>query len=214
MKAVVDKTIPITNKVYILIILGELTCILVTIACILLSLIFVLKKNIAILQKVSIIGVLSVIFSLFVIVITMFTGFQVPNCSDPECNYQGITSLDWSNVQLFGEGGFRGFADQIQGLASLIFCYMNHQLVYPLLNDLTNPTKKRIDKIFFRVHATEIVTYLLLGLSGYLLLVEHPSRKINPIVLASIVTIPMSIVKTLMAISIFFAIPLNLFPAR
>lgn len=52
-------------------------------------------------------------------------------------------------------------------------------------------------------------------MSGYILLVEHvPERKINAVVLASIVTSPMSLGKLFMVISLFFAIPLNLFPAR
>lgn len=52
-------------------------------------------------------------------------------------------------------------------------------------------------------------------MSGYILLVEHvPERQINAVVLASIVTSPMSLGKLFMVISLFFAIPLNLFPAR
>ncbi len=139
----------------------------------------------------------------------------MPDCKDLECNYQGITHLDWSTVKLFGAGGFTGFSDQIQGLASLIFCYVNHQLVFPLIHDLKNPTKKRMDKIFFRVHFTEIVSYALIGLAGYLLLVEHAeTRPINAIVIASIVTTPVSIAKLLLVLSIFFSVPLNLYPAR
>lgn len=94
------------------------------------------------------------LFNVCVIAITMFTGFQVPNCKETECDYQGITHLDWSKVRIFGVGGLEGFSDQMQGLASLIFCFVNHQLLFPLIYDLKNPTKKRMDKIFFRVHVT------------------------------------------------------------
>jgi amino acid permease len=62
---------------------------------------------------------------------------------------------------------------QVQGMASIIFCYVNHQLVFPLMFDLKNPTKKRINKIFNRVHITEIIIYTLVGMCGYLLLAEH-----------------------------------------
>lgn len=87
--------------------------------------------------------------------------------------------------------------------------------MFPLIHDLKNPTKKRMDKIFFRVHFTEIVSYALIGLAGYLLLVEHAeTRPINAIVIASIVTTPVSIAKLLLVLSIFFSVPLNLYPAR
>jgi amino acid permease len=139
----------------------------------------------------------------------------VPDCKDVECDYHGITHLDWDKVVLFGKGGLEGASYQFQGIASLIFCYVNHQLLFPLIHDLKNPTKKRMDKIFFRVHFTEIVSYMLVGLAGYLLLVEHvDKRDINAIVIASIVTTTMSIGKVLLVLSIFFSIPLNTYPTR
>ena len=96
-----------------------------------------------------------------------------------------------------------------------MFCFVNHQLVFPLIFDLKNPTKRRMDKIFLRVHVTEFITYTFIGLAGYLLLVEHtPERSINGIVLVSILTTPVVIGKALMALALFFSIPLNLFPAR
>lgn len=107
------------------------------------------------------------------------------------------------------------FSKQMQGLASIIFCYVNHQLVFPLVNDLKNPTKRRMDKVFFRVHLTEVIVYIAVGMTGYLLLVEHiPDREINAVVMASIVTKTMSLGKCLMVVALFFAVPLNLFPAR
>ncbi len=87
--------------------------------------------------------------------------------------------------------------------------------MFHLIHDLNNPTKKRMDKIFFRVHFTEIVSYLVIGMAGYLLLVEYvPERDINAVVMASILTTPMSIGKLLLALSLIQSIPLNLFPAR
>lgn len=103
----------------------------------------------------------------------------------------------------------------MQGLASLIFCYVNHQLVFPLAFDLKNPNKRRLDKVFNRVHLIEVIVYTLVGLSGYLLLAEHSQvRPINALVMASIQTVTMSIGKFLMIFALFFAVPLNLFPAR
>lgn len=111
--------------------------------------------------------------------------------------------------------GWKAFSQQVQGIASIIFCYVNHQLVFPLVFDLKNPTKKRLDKVFNRVHITEVIVYTMVGMSGYLLLEEYLNiRHINAMVMASITTLSMSIGKCLMVVALFFAVPLNLFPAR
>jgi amino acid permease len=103
----------------------------------------------------------------------------------------------------------------MQALAAIVFCYVNHQLVFPLVFDLKNPTKKRLDKVFFRVHATEVVTYLAVGLSGYLLLSEQIDKiAISSVVMSSILTSTMTLGKIFMVVALFFAVPLNLFPAR
>lgn len=55
----------------------------------------------------------------------------------------------------------------------------------------------------------------MVGMSGYLLLEEYLIvRHINAMVMASITTLSMSIGKCLMVVALFFAVPLNLFPAR
>jgi amino acid permease len=103
----------------------------------------------------------------------------------------------------------------MQGLAAIIFCYVNHQLVFPLVFDLKNPTKKRLDKVFHRVHTTEIIIYLSVGLFGYLLLSENIDKApINAVVMTSILTSTMTLGKIFMVVTLFFAVPLNLFPAR
>jgi amino acid permease len=143
----------------------------VTGGAIVVNLFFILKKEIGILQKISIIGVLSAVINVFIITVTMFIGFKVKNCVGEACEYHGITQLDWSKINLWGVGGWDMFSKQLQGLASIIFCYVNHQLVFPLVNDLKNPTKRRMDKVFFRVHLTEVIVYIAVGMTGYLLLV-------------------------------------------
>jgi amino acid permease len=84
--------------------------------------------------------------------------------------YDGITGIVWSNVRWWNFEGWNAISEQAQGLASIIFCYVNHQLVFPLVFDLKNPSKRRLDKIFNRVHITEIIIYTFVGMSGYLLL--------------------------------------------
>jgi amino acid permease len=160
-----------------------------------------------------------VVINVLIITITLFTGFEVEveveDKQTVEYIYKGITGIPWGDLNWFALDSWSDFSEQLQGLASLIFCYVNHQLVFPLFFDLKNPSKRRIIKIFNRVHITEMIVYILVGMSGYLLLAEHSAvRPINAIVMASIQTIPMSFGKLLMVFSLFFAVPLNLFPAR
>lgn len=104
---------------------------------------------------------------------------------------------------------------QISCFSSLVFSYVAHQLVFPLVKNLRRPTERRISKIFTRVHATEIGVYFIVGMAGYLLLSEHiQERPINAMVIASIQTIPISVGKFLMVLALFFIVPINLFPAR
>jgi amino acid permease len=191
----------------------------ISVGAILLNLIFVLKKDIGVLQKVAIIGVISVIINVTIIAITFFLGFATEYEDDDGTQrklvYDGITGVEWSNLEWAYLDGYKAFSQQVQGLASIIFCYVNHQLVFPLVFDLKNPTKRRLTKVFNRVHITEVIAYSLVGMCGYLLLEPHEGlRPINALVMASIPTTSMAIGKCLMVVSLFFAVPLNLFPAR
>ena len=87
--------------------------------------------------------------------------------------YEGITGTDWSNLKWAYLDGYKAYSQQVQGLASIIFCYVNHQLVFPLVFDLKNPSKRRLTKVFNRVHLTEVIAYSLVGVCGYLLLEPH-----------------------------------------
>jgi amino acid permease len=164
--------------------------------------------------------VVSVVFNVLVITFTLIAGFSV-SVEDKEAeitaeyNYHGITGIDWGSLSLLDLNDWDSFMGQLQGFSSLIFCYVSHQMVFPLINDLRDPNKRRIDKVFMRVHITEVICNIMVGMAGYLLLAEHiSSRPINAMVLASIQTLPISIGKTLMVFSLFFSVPLNLFPAR
>lgn len=137
-----------------------------------LNLFFILKKEIGILQKISIIGVMSVLINVGIIIITFIVGFNT-KVNNETVTYHGIIGIKWSEIYWLNTDGWDAFTEYMQGLASIIFCYVNHQLVFPLVFDLNNPTKRRLDKVFNRVHYTEILIYMLVGLSGYLLLEEH-----------------------------------------
>ena len=57
--------------------------------------------------------------------------------------------------------------------------------------------------------------WYFIGISGYLLLVEHEDvEPIGAMVITNITTIPMSIGKFLMVFSLYICIPLNMFPSR
>lgn len=145
----------------------------ISIGAILLNLVFILKKEIGILQKVAIIGVFSVIINVAIIFVTLIFGFSTDAVIDgveQTIHYDGITGIDWEHVKWMDTDGWKSFSQQVQGIASIIFCYVNHQLVFPLVFDLKNPTKKRLDKVFNRVHITEVIVYTMVGMSGYLLL--------------------------------------------
>lgn len=55
----------------------------------------------------------------------------------------------------------------------------------------------------------------MVGLTGYLLLEEHIGQlPISPMVMGSIMTSTMTIGKVFMAVTLFVAVPLNLYPAK
>lgn len=165
------------------------------------------------------IGVGAVMINVIIIVGTFFLGriiIKIGFKNKDKVEYKGlIGGISWGNVTWFELNSWEDLSLQVQGLASIIFCYVNHQLVFPLAFDLKNPTKKRLDKIFNRVHIVECIFYSAVGLTGYLLLVEHDDTlPIAPVVMASIQTNSMTIGKLFMLIALFFAVPLNLFPAK
>lgn len=80
---------------------------------------------------------------------------------------------------------------------------------------MEDPTAKRLTTVFFRTNIGEMTVYLLIGISGYLLLVEHEDvEPIGPMVLTTITVWPMTLGKFFMVFALFFAIPLNIFPSR
>mgnify|MGYP001058664474 CR=1 FL=1 len=88
-------------------------------------------------------------------------------------------------------------------------------MVFPLVEDLRSPTRKRLTKIFFRSHLTLLSVYAGIGIFAYLLLSEHSNIfQIESVCIASIPTDIMSFGKTIMVLALFVAVSLNMFPAR
>lgn len=83
------------------------------------------------------------------------------------------------------------------------------------MQNCKNPTMSNYKQIFRIVNIGSGSVYLLLGLSGYLLLIEHEDvEPIGAMVITSITSVPMTIGKFLMVFTLYFCVPLNMFPAR
>ena len=55
-----------------------------------------------------------------------------------------------------------------QSISTIIYAFACHVGVFPVLNSLRNPTRKRVQKVFRRATLLDIVCYLIIGFSGYL----------------------------------------------
>lgn len=102
---------------------------------------FLIKlKSIRTIQKLAIIGVCSVIFNAICIFVIMILGFVHHVDKDNiDIVYHGIFKLDWKLVQWFSFGE-NALSVHPQALASVLFCYINHQLVFPTCKNMDNPT--------------------------------------------------------------------------
>ena len=56
----------------------------------------------------------------------------------------------------------------LQSISTIIYAFACHVGVFPVLNILCNPTRKRVQKVFRRATLLDIVCYLIIGFSGYL----------------------------------------------
>jgi amino acid permease len=152
--------------------------ILVNIAVIILALPFILKRDISTIKKLAYIGVASVLFNVSVVVGTSFfgnfkpkVGFTKLDSKGKEVQYHGIFAREKGDIKWIDFNSAESFSILLQGVAAIFFCYVSHQMVFPLTNDLQRPTSKRLNKIFFRTHLTELIVYSCVGFLAYLLLV-------------------------------------------
>lgn len=169
---------------------GNIVRLVTNTVAILVNLIFIFKKDLYSLRFITILGTMAVIYNTLIIFVTALTGFDYEK-GDVKYHYESILSKnkDWSGLRWFN---FDNPWLQLVGFANTIFCYVNHQMIFPMADELVKPSKRRLHKIFDRAHFTEGIIYLLVGLMGYLLLFE---QSIDSVVLQSITTIPMLIGK-------------------
>ena len=64
--------------------------------------------------------------------------------------------------------GFGKDLQFFQSISTIIYAFACHVGVFPVLNSLRNPTRKRVQKVFRRATLLDIVCYLIIGFSGYL----------------------------------------------
>jgi amino acid permease len=103
----------------------------------------------------------------------------------------------------------------LQGVSGIFFAFLNHQFIFPLISHLKRPTKRRTERIFITAHIEEIIIYITIGLTGYLLLSQHVDVvPISPLVITSIPTFPLMLGKIMLIGALFFALPLQVFTAR
>ena len=133
---------------------------------ILINMIFILKRNLYSLRFITLLGTIFVFYNAFVIFAYAFIGFtdadgfKVPSI---------IHRQDWSHLKLFN---FEKPLQQMAGMASTIFCFVNHQMIFPLAHELKRPSQRRLHRIFNRAHISESTVYLIVAIFGYLLLFE------------------------------------------
>ena len=64
--------------------------------------------------------------------------------------------------------GFNSDMSFFKSIATLFYAYCCHIGAFPVISSLANPTKKRVDKVFFRAILLDAVCYTIIGISGYL----------------------------------------------
>lgn len=153
-------------------------------------------------------SVSGVIFCLVCIVLTSLTGFT-RQVEDETVVYQSILAMDATNVQYFRP---LSVLVLLQSSSGIFFAFLNPQFVFPLISHLKKPTRKRVDRIFRYTHYELVLIYLVFGTVGYLLLAQHADElPISPLVVTSIPTAPLLLGKLVLALALFFALPLQFF---
>ena len=64
--------------------------------------------------------------------------------------------------------GFGKDMQFLQSISTIIYAFTCHVGVFPVLNSLKNPTRKRAQKVFGFATLLDIICYLIIGFSGYL----------------------------------------------
>lgn len=102
--------------------------------------------------------------------------------------------MDYSNVHLFKPETFSlsYLSVFLQSISGIFYTFLNPQFIFPLISHLKKPTLKRVNYIFWTAHVEEVIIYLLIAVSGYLLLAQHRDiLPIAPLIITSISITPL-----------------------
>ena len=114
-------------------------------------------KTISKMRYASTFGILS-LMSLILIVVLESPFFIKKNIIDDK---QPINFYDT-------KPGFGKYMEFLKSIATILYAFSCHPGVFPVLESLYNPTKKRIKKVFRRAILLDIICYLIIGIFGYL----------------------------------------------
>ena len=114
-------------------------------------------KTISHMRYASTFGILSLFLLIFIVLVEcpFFYNHNV---------VQGGQKVNIMNVK----PGFQKDMQFLQSISTIIYAFACHVGVFPVLNSLNNPTRKRVQKVFRRATLLDIVCYLIIGYSGYL----------------------------------------------
>jgi hypothetical protein len=130
--------------------------------CLLLVLPLTMMKNMSALRKIGFVGVVSVTFNMIAVVLVSFRGYNDEN--------RGIFYVDVSKINWFTYQGLETVSLLAQGMASILFCFISHQILF-FVKNLRQPTERRFNSLIKRVHLIELFAFALIGISAYLLLI-------------------------------------------
>lgn len=69
-----------------------------------------------------------------------YLGFTRVDKDGVDVIYHGIFGRLSGSINWFSFNSINDFSVIFQGLAAIFFCYVCHQMVFPLVQDLSNPT--------------------------------------------------------------------------
>ncbi len=147
------------------------------------------------LRYASLVGVSAVIFAILVVAVQSF--------------YQ-ITAESWSHI-LWGRFDSRFF----QACGITFFAYICQPSMFPIYDDLANPTHPRISKVVFRATVLDYTMYMLVAFTGYVSALERT----QPIVINDPPAGPafaflLSIARAAVYVKLAISIPVNFNPLR
>lgn len=119
-------------------------------------------KTFSQMRYVTTFGIFSVFLIIFIVVI---------QC--PSFYYHNVVERRMSiNFIDFGPG-FGPDLKFITSISTIIYAYECHAGIFPVISSLTNPTEERVNKVFKRATIINVVSYIIITLSGYLSQPQH-----------------------------------------